>query len=582
MLYPQQNAARTVQDLSGLWDFRLHETDAWQSIAVPASYNDQFADPAYRAHVGLAWYQRSFVIPALTRGQRRVLRFDAVTHDARVFMNGKLLCTHRGGFLPFEKDITDLAAPGDTIHLLIEVDNRISHRTLPVGNEGGVAFFGSDNAGIPTVEEGKRRQQQKGINLPNFDFFNYAGLTRPVRLYTTPVNYITDVTLVPAMDGTVRYEIAAVGEGEAAIAILDAQGREVVSARGASGEVKVPDPILWEPWPGTPYLYTARVTFGEDVYDQTFGIREVKIDGARFLLNGKAIHLHGPCKHEDSFFHGRGLDQCLNVTDIQLFHWLNANCFRTSHYPNSEEMYALCDREGILIIDEAPAVGIGAGPSSDPYTWGMEEYHAQVLRDLVARDKNHPCVIIWSLGNEPDTENFPESADRYWLPLRDLVHAIDPQRRPVTLVGCQNNFTRDTTIPAMDFISINRYYGWYNLSGDLETAAWAMRAELDHWAQFGKPVMLSEYGADTIAGLHGTAPEMFTEEFQVEYYKAMNACLDERDFVVGETPWNYADFNTQPSPMRSGGNRKGLFTRDRKPKMAAHYFKDRWKHLKKW
>ena len=113
----------------------------------------------------------------------------------------------------------------------------------------------------------------------------------------------------------------------------------------------------------------------------------------------------------------------------------------------------------------------------------------------------------------------------------------------------------------------------------MEAAAFAMRMEMDYWATVNKPTILSEYGADTIAGMHGT--EMFTEEFQVDYYKTINACLDERPFVVGETPWNFADFGTQQGPMRAGGNRKGLFTRDRKPKMAAHYFRVRWENFKK-
>ena len=147
-----------------------------------------------------------------------------------------------------------------------------------------------------------------------------------------------------------------------------------------------------------------------------------------------------------------------------------------------------------------------------------------------------------------------------WHPLYLLAHQLDPQNRPVTLVGCQNDYTRDITIPSMDVVCINRYYGWYNLSGDLEAAAFAMRMEMNYWATVNKPTILSEYGADTIAG---------------------NACLDERPFVVGETPWNFADFGTQQGPMRAGGNRKGLFTRDRKPKMAAHYFRARWENFKK-
>ncbi len=134
-------------------------------------------------------------------------------------------------------------------------------------------------------------------------------------------------------------------------------------------------------------------------------------------------------------------------------------------------------------------------------------------------------------------------------------------------------------ICSMDVVLINRYYGWYNLSGDLEAAKYAFRMKLDWWEKQHKPVILSEYGADTIAGLHGAVPEMFTEEYQAAFYEAMSECLDEREFVIGEMPWNFADFSTCQGPMRAGGNRKGLFTRDRRPKMAAHYFRTRWKKM---
>lgn len=582
MLYPRMNAARTLIDLGGIWDFRLDSRDPWQTIAVPASYNDQKADRRFRSHVGLAWYRTQLVIPSLLEGQRRVLRFDAVTHDAQVYLDGQLLCSHRGGFLPFEADITDRTEAGRTYELLIQVDNRISHSTLPVGNEGGTAFFGSDNPGIPSVEAGKLRQQEIGVNLPNFDFFNYAGITRPVRLYTTPHAYIRDVTLIPDVSGTVRVITSVCGSGDIHIDILDAQGHIAAAGDGADCTMHVSNPRLWEPRPGTPYLYSARISFGEDLYEQPFGFRSVEIRGHEFLLNGKPIHLHGPCKHEDTPFHGRGLDVCANVTDISLYHWLNANVLRMSHYPYAEEMYDLCDREGILVIDETPAVGIGAGDKVDPYkTFPLFEYHKEVLADMIVRDKNHPCVILWSLGNEPDTEHFPQSAYDYWKPLYDLAHALDPQNRPVTLVCCQNDYTKDLITRTMDVVCINRYYGWYNLSGDLDTAKYAWNIELDFWQEIDKPLILSEYGADTVNGLHGVVPEMFTEEFQVEYYEAVHECLDARPFVIGELPWNFADFGTQQGPMRSGGNRKGLFTRDRKPKMAAHYFRRRWNDFKK-
>ena len=576
-MYPQSNSARSVRDLSGVWDFRFNANEPWQPIAVPASYNDQSPDPEFRRHYGMAYYRTTFTVP---EGARRVLRFDAVTHNAVVRLNGQEIASHRGGFLPFEADITALAQPGETVTLDVEVDNRIGHSSLPVGNEGGTAFFGSDNAGIPAVEAGKARQQAQGINLPNFDFFNYAGITRPVHLYTTPAAYIRDVTVAADMTGTLRYTVDTVGEGSVKVEILDAEDRIVACADGAAGTVQVENARLWQPRPGTPYLYTALVKFGKDEYRQKFGFRSVEVSGHKFLINGAPFYFKGPCKHEDSAFRGRGYDACVTVTDLKLYEWLNANALRMSHYPYAEEVYDLCDRLGIVVIDETPAVGIGAGPACDPYqTFPLKTYHSAVLRAMIERDKNHPCVVLWSLGNEPDTEHFPESARDYWRPLYEQAHAQDPQDRPVTMVCCQNDYTKDITTRTMDVVCINRYYGWYNLSGDMDAACYGLNQELDFWAEQHKPVMMSEYGADTVAGLHTAGAEMFSEEFQVEFYRRLDAEFDKRPWFVGEFVWNFADYDTVQGPMRVDGNKKGLFTRDRRPKLGMHFLRQRWAEI---
>ena len=251
-----------------------------------------------------------------------------------------------------------------------------------------------------------------------------------------------------------------------------------------------------------------------------------------------------------------------------------------THYPPDPVMLELCMQHGIYVVDEA---NIECHSNMTTENERLTEYLSRAIIDreynMVRRDRNHPCVVMWSLGNEPDTDSMPDDAYAYWHPLYETAHRTDPQNRPVTVVGCQNRYERDRVIRGMDVVLINRYYGWYNLSGDLEAAQHAFRTELDWWENIHKPVILSEYGADTVAGMHGAAPEMFTEEFQVAFYEATNACLDERDFIVGEMPWNFADFATCQGPMRVGGNRKGLFTRDRKPKMAAHYFRNRWKAM---
>ena len=587
MLYPKMNEARMLFDLGGVWDFQTAGADGWpeewargplpepMTMAVPASYNDQKDDVNLRAHYGWAVYQRAFTVPGAAAGQRLWLRFGAVTHAAQVWLDGVKLGEHKGGFLPFEFEITDHAAAAGR-RRTVAVDNRVDFSTLPVGNEGGVAFFGSDNPGIPSIELAKTRCRPQ--NRPNFDFFNYAGVTRPVTLYTTPRDYIQDITIVTGFtgtDGLVTYSVMAAGKGAVDVSVLDESGAAVARGEGDHGQIVIPGVKLWQP--GAAYLYRLRVAMGEDVYEQSFGVRTVKVEGDKFLINGRPFYFKGFGKHEDSFFRGRGLDQCLNVKDVSLMRWLGANSFRTSHYPYAEEMYDLCDREGIVVIDEAPAVGINAGGAQNPYeVMRVREHHEDVIRDMIRRDKNHPCVVMWSIANEPDTEHFPQAAYDYFYPLYELAHACDPQGRPVTLVCCQNDYTKDLITRSMDVCCVNRYYGWYNLSGDLDAACDAWNTELDFWEGIGKPVMVTEYGADTYPGVHNANGEMFSEEYQVDYYSRINAELDKRPFFVGEQVWNFADFATIQGPMRVDGNKKGLLTRDRRPKLAAHYFRRRW------
>ena len=279
------------------------------------------------------------------------------------------------------------------------------------------------------------------------------------------------------------------------------------------------------------------------------------------------------------------------ATDISLMHWQGANSFRTSHYPYSEEMMRLVDAEGIVVIDETTAVGInasfggganfsGQGVSTYDPVNGIktQEHHKDVIRDLIARDKNHACVVMWSIANEPDSTS--EDAYEHFKPLFDLAHELDPQNRPCTLVDVQSGkpVDQDVATELSDVICLKRYYGWYTMGNELDRASQAFAAELEEWGKLGKPVMMTEYGADTVIGLHDTSsnPSLCTEEYQVKYYEENNAVLDAHDFVCGEQVWNFADFITVPGLLRVQGNKKGLFTRDRKPKLAAHYFRQRW------
>ena len=601
MLYPILTQSRLLSDLSGVWDFKLDNgkgfDEKWyerpledaDTMPVPASYNDLKEGADFRDHYGWVFYQRNVSIPSYVKCQRIVLRCAAVTHYAKIYLNGKLICEHKGGFLPFEVELNDVLEDGDNL-LTIAVNNVIDYTTLPVGGKanmmsgmmGGMGEGGSD----------------KPQNNPNFDFFNYCGITRPVKIYTTPKTYIDDITVVSDIDfsatsAVLDYSVDILGEAKdntaCKVEVFDADGNKVAESEGVTGKLEIDDVKLWQPL--NAYLYQIKVTAGEDVYTLPYGVRSVRVDGVKFLINERPFYFKGYGKHEDTFPNGRGINLPMNTKDISIMKWQHANSFRTSHYPYSEEMMRLCDEEGIVVIDETTAVGVnlsfGGGANFQGQKVGTfdkehgvqtQDHHKDVIRDLISRDKNHACVVMWSIANEPDSA--AEWAYDYFKPLYDLARELDPQNRPCTLVSVQGTAVdTDCSAKLSDVICLNRYYGWYFGGPDLDKSEKGLRAELEKWGTLGKPVIFTEYGADTVSGFHDTTSVMYTEEYQVEYYEMNNKVFDEFDFVVGEQAWNFADFATSQSLLRVQGNKKGLFTRDRKPKMVAHYFRNRWNNI---
>lgn len=203
------------------------------------------------------------------------------------------------------------------------------------------------------------------------------------------------------------------------------------------------------------------------------------------------------------------------------------------------------------------------------------EVHAQAIRELVARDKNHPSVVIWSIANEPESDTT--AARAYFEPLFALSRELDPTR-PVGFANVALAPHGACLVSELaDILMLNRYYGWYTNTGDLAEAELAWRTELEAWATDGKPIIITEYGADTLAGLHSTAPQPWSEEYQVAYLEMNHRVFDSVDAVIGEHAWNFADFATRSGVMRVDGNKKGVFTRDRRPKSAAFLLRRRWR-----
>ncbi|MGD6749579.1 beta-glucuronidase [Streptomyces sp. BH105] len=587
MLKPRSTPTRELVNLDGLWRFAVDGTvggEPWSGpldtrleAAVPASYNDLFTDSAIRDHVGWVWYQRQVRVPRGWTDERVVLRLDAATHHGKVYVDDVLVTEHHGGYTPFEADITEHVFAGEEFRLTIGVDNELTGVTIPPGT-------------ITVAEDGRRHQTYL------HDFYNYAGLARSVWLYSRPPVHVGDITLVTGLDGTTGTVEYSVGTSEAApvrVRVLDATGAEVVTAAGANGTVRIEDVTLWRP--GAAYLYdlVVEILRGEgdevlDSYTQPFGVRTVEVSGTRFLINGEPFYFTGFGKHEDTPVHGKGHDNAYLVHDFQLMEWVGANSFRTSHYPYAEEVLEFADRHGIVVIDETAAVGLNlavtgglAGrphkPTFSPETFNDDTRaaHAQGIRELVARDKNHPSVVMWCLANEPSSNE--EGAREYFEPLVGLIRKLDPTR-PVSYAAVMfATSSNDRIADLFDVVCLNRYYGWYVATGDLSTAERYMEGDLRAWAEaFGKPIIMSEYGADALPGLHSVWDLPWTEEYQTAYLEANHRAFDGVEAVVGEHVWNFADFQTANGIHRVDGNRKGVFTRDRRPKAAARELRARW------
>ena len=595
LLYPCDSGSRRVVSLDGMWRFAFDPESkgvdgGWAlhlpesiTMPVPASFCDFFTDKESREYCGDFWYETDFFVPGEWEGKDIAVRFGSVTHRARIFVNGVEVTAHEGGFLPFDAAVTDIVRYNQFNHLAVLANNELSETMLPAGR-------------TTTLSNGKK------FATPYFDFYNYAGIHRPVKLTALPKERVLDFSVVHTLNGTaadVAYTVTTNGEHTVCIDVFDGC-EKVAHADGKTGTLHIDNVKLWNVHAAYLYNFVIRITDGEtvvDEYAEKIGIRTFEIKNGNFLLNGKPVYLRGFGKHEDADLRGRGLDLATVKRDYELMKWIGANCFRTSHYPYAEELYQMADEEGFLVIDEVPAVGfmesamnfLAANQGNGKKVGWFEkettpqllENHKAALIDMINRDKNHASVIAWSILNEPQCTS--EGTEAYFKTLFDLAHEIDPQKRPRTYAIVMMSLPHNSKGQQFaDFISLNRYYGWYVMGGmSIVDAEAAFRKEMDGWrmALHGRPMIFTEYGADTMPSEHKLPSVMWSQEYQNEYLDMNHAVFDSYEFVKGELVWNFADFQTTEGIMRVNGNKKGIFTRQRQPKDAAFHFRARWTTL---
>ncbi|XP_037915442.1 beta-glucuronidase-like isoform X1 [Hermetia illucens] len=594
LLYPRESETREVRSLDGIWNFVKSEKysvtqgirEHWYKndlsrvrktipMPVPASYNDIGEDADLRDHVGTVWYDRRFFIPKHWQKEQRVwIRFGSVHYDAHVWVNGVQVLQHEIGHLPFEAEISNVVKYGEENLITVLCDNALLKTTVPQGN---ILEKATDD-GVTLIQS------------YSFDFFNYAGIHRSVVIYTTPKLYIEDVTVTTDLSerkGIVQYEVKINGDKGnwltyVKVNLRNKEGDVVSTTKSGSdlqGVLIVDNVKPWWPYlmhPEYGYLYTLEISLCNeeqqdiDIYRLKVGIRTLAWDKSRFLINGEPVYFRGFGRHEDADIRGKGLDLALLTKDFNLIKWIGANSYRTSHYPYSEESMQFADEHGIMIIDECPSV------DTEHYGQALLDKHESSIEQLIHRDKNHPSVVMWSIANEPRTASG--QADAYFERVANFTKTLD-NTRPITAAIATPAWD-DKAAKHLDIISFNRYNGWYSNPGHLDMVTQHVVEEADSWhKRHDKPVLMSEYGADTLEGYHSLPEFVWSEEYQSkilsQHFKAFDL-LRKHDWFIGEFVWNFADFKTAQGVTRAGGNKKGIFTRNRHPKAAAHLLRQRY------
>lgn len=554
MLYPKSNKYRDVYSLNGVWNYKTIENDyipkeearETELMAVPASCNDIVTDKNIKDHVGKFLFETTFSIPVRDGYQYR-LRIGATSHKCEVYLNGEKIGNGINGYYPIDLPLENLQEEN---RLSVVIDNRLTFQTLPVGK----------------IVNGKQMIQH--------DFYNFTGIHRDVLVYSVPQKYVRDIEIKTVVNGDYSLISVAVDtDCEQVVCKVKDKNGDVV-ASGGIGLLKIRSPRTWSP--ENPYLYTLSVETECDKYEEKFGIRKIEVKDAQFLLNDKPVYFKGFGMHEDFFVLGKGNNTAVNIRNFELLKWTGANSIRTSHYPYSEEIMNLADEYGILVIDEVPAVGMNWWNDNftpDRINAETQKLHKELVKQLMERDKNHPSVVMLSVANEAGTH---EDASRdYFQGVIDYARQVCDL--PITIVEFTKFDDGCKVGDLVDIICLNRYYGWYYNHGDLSVVCNDTKIEMEkYYSGFKKPIIVTEFGADTIEGLHAIPSESFSEEFQKEYLEECCKAFDECSFCIGEQVWNFADFKTKQGLTRIRGNRKGVFTKDRQPKLSAHYLRERW------
>jgi beta-glucuronidase len=517
------------------------------TLKVPGDWNTQV--PQLFSYEGVVFYERDFDAQPKP-GTRTFLHIGAANYRSHVWVNAKRVCDHEGGFTPFDCEVTAVLKPGSNF-VVIGVD---ATRLVD---------------GIPSV---------------GYDWYNYGGLTRDVSLLTVPPAFIDDYDVHlahgPAWqpDNTELTGYVHVLDAPAGTPVtldIPEAGIHTTLTTDADGQapfdVKATKLTLWSQ--ETPKLYKVTLAAGsgdqQDKLTDDIGFRDVRVDGTRILINGKAVFLQGINSHAEAPVVGGRVDNQAEVDRIFSYvKDLHANFMRLCHYPQDERMERTADRDGIMIWSEIP--------NWQGISWDDPEVYTKdvnMLKEMIRRDRNKASVILWSLSNET---SIKPSRTKFLTDMATEARSLDPTRLITSALNSQREGTAagetDPIVDALDVVGVNEYIGWYNgKPADAGTMVWTLP---------NKPVIISEFGAEAKYGNHGPITQRWTEEQQADVYKHQLVMFSKIPQLRGITPWVLFDFRstTRNIPrLQDGYNRKGLYSEFGQKKQAFYVLQKAYK-----
>ncbi len=501
-----------------------------ETLRVPGDWNTQRRELFF--YEGSVWYKRDFVVRR-KEGRRLFLYFAAANYQTEVYLNGRKLGRHIGGYTPFHYDITEEVKDGDNLLVV-----RVNAIRKPEG--------------VPTV---------------NSDWWNYGGITRDVLLVETPTTFIDDYGVklskgrYDEITAWARLNVPAEGQ-EVTLRIPELKIKRTLRT-DATGRVAVQlkaRPQLWSP--DCPRLYRVELSCNGETMADEIGFRHIETRGREILLNGEPVFLRGVSVHEEAPYRtGRCTTTADDSTLISWAKELNCNMLRLAHYPHNEQMVRMAERAGLLLWSEIPVYWTIHWDNAETFANASRQ-----LQDNLDRDHNRCAIIIWSVANET-----PVSASRneFLSKLARQVRQNDDERlisMAMELEGTRNDtsFVSDPMNKYVDIISFNSYPGWYGDSNEaLSRRQWSI--------PYDKPFFVSEFGAGCKAGLHGGNDEKWTEEYQAEVYRANLSMYDRQQGWAGCSPWILMDFRSarrQLHGIQDFFNRKGLVSDQGEKKQA--------------